>query len=75
MPRRGDFPDFLVQVYQAFGARRMMWGSDFPPVSGREGYQNALRFPQAEFVVMPGVSDEDREWIFGRTALSVFPLR
>lgn len=68
-------PDYLAQVYHAFGARRMMWGSDYPPVAGREGYENALRLPQAEFAAMAGVSDEDREWIFGKTALSVFPVR
>ncbi len=68
-------PDYLVQVYRAFGARRMMWGSDYPPVAGREGYENALRLVQSEFAALTGVSDEDREWIFGRTALSVFPVR
>jgi L-fuconolactonase len=68
-------PDYLAQVYRAFGPRRMMWGSDFPPVSGREGYEHALTLTRAEFAALAGVSDEDREWIFGRTALSVFPLR
>jgi L-fuconolactonase len=68
-------PDYLERVYRAFGARRMMWGSDFPPVSSREGYEHALKLVQAEFRAMPGVTDEDREWIFGRTAASVFALR
>ena len=56
-------------AYEAFGASRMMWGSDFPPVSGREGYRNALR----------GVMDhpafhsqEVKERIMGKTALEVF---
>ena len=50
---------------------RMMWGSDYPPVSQREGYRNALH----------GVMDnpafdtqEDREWVMGKTALGVFRL-
>lgn len=68
-------PDYLTRVHRAFGPRRMMWGSDFPPVSGREGYELALRLTRNEFEAMPGVNDEDREWIFGRTALSVFPVR
>ena len=42
-----DFYDFtpplFEMAYEAFGPRRMMWGSDYPPVSGREGYRNALR--------------------------------
>lgn len=74
-PFATPLPDYLSQVYRTFGPRRMMWGSDFPPVSGREGYANALKFTRAEFLAMDGVSDDDRDWIFGRTALSVFPLR
>jgi L-fuconolactonase len=68
-------PDYLTEVYRAFGPRRMMWGSDFPPVSSREGYAHALKLVQAEFLAMEGVSDEDRGWIFGGTAASVFALR
>jgi L-fuconolactonase len=68
-------PDYLAQVYRAFGPRRMMWGSDFPPVSSREGYEHALKLTRAEFQAMEGVSDEDLEWIFGGTAAAVFPLR
>ena len=26
-----------------FGSKRMMWGSDYPPVSGREGYANSFK--------------------------------
>ena len=74
-PFVAPLPDYLEQVYRAFGPRRMMWGSDFPPVSSREGYALALKFVQDEFRRMPGVTDEDRDWIFGHTALSVFSLR
>ena len=56
-------------AYDAFGPRRMMWGSDYPPVSGREGYRNALR----GIVEHPALrTDEDREWVMGRTASEVF---
>ena len=34
--------DLLIAVLDRFGAGRLMWGSDFPPVSAREGYGNAL---------------------------------
>jgi len=46
-----------------------MWGSDFPPVAGREGYANALKFP------MEGIrfqSEEDKEWLFGKTAATLW---
>ncbi|MBI3973092.1 MAG: amidohydrolase family protein [Chloroflexi bacterium] len=58
---------FVEIALEAFGPRRMMWGSDFPPVSGREGYHNALRFA-AHHVPLP--SYEDRAYLLGRTALS-----
>ena len=47
-----------------------MWGSDFPPVAGREGYRNSLR----AVVEDPDLSAEEIEWIAGRTALTVFKL-
>ena len=59
-------PTTLRQAFEAFGPERMMWGSDYPPVSSREGYRNSLRLPMAEFGEGPH---------FGDTALTVFPLR
>jgi L-fuconolactonase len=62
-------PPFMQMAYEAFGAKRIMWGSDFPPVAGREGYRNALQWPMEH---IPFRNDADKEWIFGRTALSLF---
>ena len=71
-PFERPIPPLLEEAYTAFGAARMMWGSDFPPVSGREGYRNALRFPLESLADM---SDRERDLIFGEVALSVFPIR
>ncbi len=68
-------PPLLEQALRAFGSHRMMWGSDYPPVSAREGYGNALRLPMDRIAALPDVTDDDRERIFGGTALSVFPVR
>ena len=65
-------PPLLPRCYEAFGPSRLMWGSDFPPVAGREGYRNALRLSMAQFEDRPGA---ERDAIFGGTALSVFPIR
>ena len=58
-------------AYDAFGPQRLMWGSDYPPVSGREGYWNALH----GILEHPAFrTDEDREWVMGKTAVKVFKL-
>ncbi|HEU5316177.1 MAG TPA: amidohydrolase family protein [Chloroflexota bacterium] len=57
---------FFELARGAFGARRMMWGSDFPPISMREGFHNALRFAAQ---LLPAGSAEDRAYLMGRTAL------
>jgi L-fuconolactonase len=64
-----DTLPFVALAREAFGARRMMWGSDFPPVSFREGYQNALRFAQLH---IPLDSYEERAALLGRTALGAW---
>ncbi len=62
-------PSLLPRFYNAFGPARLMWGSDFPPVAGREGYRNALRLAMAQFADRAAA---DRDAIFGATALAVF---
>ena len=64
-----DVPLLAHMVVEAFGPQRVMWGSDYPPVSSREGYNSSLQFPMDYF---SDLSTEDREWIFGRTALTVW---
>lgn len=62
-------PPLIEMAIDAFGAKRLMWGSDFPPVANREGYRNALRFPME---LIPFKSPADKEWVFGNTAASMF---
>jgi L-fuconolactonase len=78
LPVQGDFPfvqpipSGLQDALAAFGPERMLWGSDFPPVAGREGYANALHLCQAEF---ERESPAARAQIFGDVAARVFPIR
>jgi L-fuconolactonase len=65
-------PPFMAMAYDAFGASRLMWGSDFPPVAGREGYHNALYWTMEHLTYH---SEDDKGWIFGQTALSLFPFK
>lgn len=79
MPGFGEFcrvplpfdpiPPLVDMALEAFGPQRVMWGSDYPPVSGREGYDNALRVPMN---YLSKLSEDEREWIFGKTALQVW---
>jgi len=66
-----DVPDFADRVLEAFGPRRVMWGSDWPPVSSREGYDSSLSFPMDYFA---DLSVDERAWIFGKTAQNVWNL-
>lgn len=60
-------PPLLQDAYDAFGPARMMWGSDYPPVSGREGYANSLSMPRQALAGKAGLDD-----IFGNTCARVF---
>ncbi len=62
-------PPLADMALEAFGPQRVMWGSDYPPASSREGYNNALQFPMEYFSAL---SEDEREWIFGRTALKIW---
>ena len=64
-----DIPPYLKMAYDTFGAQRMTWGSDYPPVLMREGYRNALHFTMEQ---LPFCSKEELEWVFGKTALSLW---
>jgi L-fuconolactonase len=74
----GDFPfarplpPYLDEVFTAFGPARMMWGSDFPVVSSREGYANALTLCRD---ALAACSATERAAIFGGTAARVFSTR
>jgi L-fuconolactonase len=70
-PFAEPIPAYLDEVLASFGPQRMMWGSDFPPVSSREGYRNALRLTMERFA---GCTQADRDRIFGGTAAEVFKL-
>ena len=67
-PHRDVHP-FFKKVCQRFGAKRIMWGSNYPPVLKDEGYERTLLFLSKE---IPWLSSEEKEWILGRTALGMW---
>jgi L-fuconolactonase len=75
LPVREPFPfvepiaPLLEMAYDAFGASRIMWGSDYPPVSMREGYGNALRFTMER---LADKSEDERALMFGGVTARLF---
>lgn len=59
---------FVRALVDAFGARRIAWGSNFPASSGslRELLAEALE-------ATSGLPQQDQAWIFGATARSLYP--
>ncbi|WP_326538094.1 amidohydrolase family protein [Pseudorhodoferax sp.] len=56
------------RLVQAFGARRMAWGSNFPTSPG--SVQEILAEAQA---CLACLGEDDRAWIFGKTAQLLYP--
>ena len=66
-----QIPPLADLVLEAFGPERIMWGSDWPPVSSREGYDNALAVPRSWASTL---SQAEQDAIFGGTASRVWKL-
>lgn len=57
-----DIRPYLRQIYDSFGSRRMLWGSDITRLRG--SYRECvLLFKEA----LPFLGDDDREWILGKS--------
>jgi predicted TIM-barrel fold metal-dependent hydrolase len=61
-----DIQPHLKRIYEAFGAKRLLWGSDITRLRGTYGenlrlFQNELDF----------LSAEDKDWILGKTLAEV----
>jgi L-fuconolactonase len=59
---------FFSKLAELFGARRLAWGSNFPTSPGALG--DILATAQER---LQSLSAADREWIFGKTAQSLYP--
>ena len=64
-----DVPPLFEMARDAFGPQRLMWGSDFPPCAGREGYANALSGVRNHPAFAAG---DDIEWVLGKTAAKIW---
>ena len=68
------YPDAQAQVkrlYDAFGPRQLMWGTDWPLVENQCGYAKALAIVRDE---MKFLNDEDKSWMLSKTIERVWPF-
>jgi predicted TIM-barrel fold metal-dependent hydrolase len=61
-----DLHPHLERIYDAFGARRLLWGSDITRLKGT--YGENLRLFQEELTFL---SADDKEWILGKSLADV----
>ena len=59
---------FFPRVVEVFGAQRLAWGSNYPTSPGT--LVEILATAQAG---LASLSEDDRAWIFGKTALKLYP--
>lgn len=65
-----DLVPMIRRVFEDYGPRRLMWGSDCPfQVMEGHRYEPSIRLIRDG---LPFLSADDREWLLGRTAESVF---
>ncbi len=72
LPFVQPIPPVIDLAFDAFGPQRMMWGSDFPASAPREGYAHSLEWTMD---YLGAKSINDREYIFGKTGRTVFPVK
>jgi L-fuconolactonase len=59
---------FFPRVVEAFGAKRIAWGSNFPSAEG--SLESLLAEAKSGLAML---SDADKAWIFGDTARTIYP--
>lgn len=68
---QGSPRDFFGKLVDTFGAKRIMWGSNYPAHWHRYGgMKERLAIMQDDFSFLGA---EDQNWIFGKAALSPWP--
>lgn len=63
-----DLHRFVIALRDAFGAKRLMWASDYPPVLEFSSYEQTYSCLRH----VKDLSETDLRWIFGQTAQKFF---
>ena len=68
---KGSPRAFFDKLVESFGAKRIMWGSNFPAHwNTYGGMKERLALMQEDFAFL---SSDERSWIFGEAALALWP--
>ena len=65
----GDMKPMVQDIYQTFGAERMMWCSDSPWIAVEPGYRKLVDLLD---IHLPDISPEEKVMIMGGTALKIW---
>jgi len=68
-PPYDDLLPLIERVYEAFGARRLLWATDCPYQVQTATYEDSLSLVRDR---VQWQSDEDRAWVLGGTAAETF---
>jgi predicted TIM-barrel fold metal-dependent hydrolase len=66
-----DLFSWIPRLIDAFGADRLMWGTDFPFIVEQTGYDRGWSIAEA---IQPALSDEQLRDILGGTAARLFSI-
>ncbi len=64
-PRRDDLRPYVDTLLEAFGPKRLMWGSDWPVLNLNGDYAGWRSDAEA---LLAGLSTGERDWVLGATA-------
>lgn len=68
-PPHDDLAPMIRQFYNAFGASRLLWGSDAPFQTMSGNYRDSIDFIRHR---LPFLTDQDKDWILRGTAERLF---
>ena len=66
----GTVRQLYEKIVDVFGAKRIMWSSNYPAHPHLNGLKERLDIAKQELAFL---SREDQDWIFGKTALEFYP--
>ena len=64
-----DCDDLFRALYDRFGPKRLIWGSDFPHVLLKIGYRRAMLLPRRAY---PYLASEELDSIMGENAAQLY---